>query len=310
MRRRSSWLRAPARSRWSPARRRSAATVARPLALPPRWPGSSTWSATGGRANFFEGAGAAPTLTNTASAGRNACRLSGHGQQLRRLLPAHASRSAELREPVRRRATGPRRRPTRSPTGSANPPLRSAGGADDAQRHRHAGCEPDEHRDLGRGRPDLDRRVGHHAFLDDGVGPDAAAGDNVFTYRATVPPTTTPGTKLLDVTARDAQSRSGSTTIALLVESPPPPLIAIQHDPGRRAHLAAASAQLVATHGIVTGKIGTSFYIQDPDPDARRGHVGGDPGLRRDRDERGLRRPARHGAGPRDRVPRERVGRT
>ena len=259
---------------------------------------------TGHGANFFEGAGAAPTLTNTAAAGRNACRLhdtDDNAADFSLLTPPGPRNSASPFVVC----DGPPTPTNPSPTGSANPPSVLPGAQTTFSVTVTPGTNPTSTGLSVAGDLTLIGGSATTAFLDDGVAPDAAAGDNVFTYRATVPPTTTPGTKLLDVTARDAQSRSGSTTITLLVESPPPPLIAIHTIQGA-AHLSPRLGELVATHGIVTGKIGSSFYIQDPDSGRRRRHVGGDPDLRRDCDERRLRRRARHGAGSRDRVPRER----
>jgi predicted extracellular nuclease len=55
------------------------------------------------------------------------------------------------------------------------------------------------------------------AFHDDGADGDAAAGDNIFSYAATVAGTTQPGAKSLPFTVSDSQSRSSSGTIALTV---------------------------------------------------------------------------------------------
>jgi endonuclease G len=62
-------------------------------------------------------------------------------------------------------------------------------------------------------------------FFDDGVnGGDAAAGDNVFTFAATVAPLTTAGAKSLPFSISDGQSRSGNGSISLTVQQPPPPV--------------------------------------------------------------------------------------
>ena len=146
------------------------------------------------------------------------------------------------------------------------------------------------------------------AFADDGVAPDVTAGDNIFSYGATVPAGTTPGAKSLPVTATDAQARSGSTTIALTVAEPPAPPIEISEIQGA-AHISPKVGTTVTTTGIVIGKIGSSFYIQDPTPDAELGHVRGPPGLRSDRRRRRQRRRRGQRARPRHRVPHGR-GRT
>lgn len=58
-------------------------------------------------------------------------------------------------------------------------------------------------------------------FYDDGTNGDATAGDNVFSYDATVAAMTTPGAKTLTATISDAQMRSGSANISLVVSAPP-----------------------------------------------------------------------------------------
>ncbi|HZS08970.1 MAG TPA: lamin tail domain-containing protein [Blastocatellia bacterium] len=60
-------------------------------------------------------------------------------------------------------------------------------------------------------------------FFDNGTNGDVTAGDNVFSFQATVAAGTTPGAKTLPITITDAQARTGSTTISLTVQSPPPP---------------------------------------------------------------------------------------
>jgi len=62
-------------------------------------------------------------------------------------------------------------------------------------------------------------------FFNDGVsGGDAVAGDNVFTFNATVSSLTTPGAKSLGFSISDDQGRSSSGSIALTVQQPPPPV--------------------------------------------------------------------------------------
>jgi DNA/RNA endonuclease G (NUC1) len=62
-------------------------------------------------------------------------------------------------------------------------------------------------------------------FFDDGVnGGDAVAGNNVFTHTATVAQLTVAGAKSLPFSITDSQSRSGSGSISLTVQQPPPPV--------------------------------------------------------------------------------------
>ena len=65
----------------------------------------------------------------------------------------------------------------------------------------------------------------------------------------------------------DAQERMAGATIALTVAEPPAPPIEISEIQGA-AHLSPRNGDTVTTTGIVIGKIGSSFYIQDPTPDA------------------------------------------
>ncbi len=61
-------------------------------------------------------------------------------------------------------------------------------------------------------------------FFDDGSNGDVTAGDNVFTYQATVSPSNSLGLKSIPVTITDAQSRTGNATISVTVtaSSTPP----------------------------------------------------------------------------------------
>jgi endonuclease G len=56
-------------------------------------------------------------------------------------------------------------------------------------------------------------------FFDDGTNGDVTAGDNIYSYNATVTVNTTSGSKNIPVTITDAQSRTGSATITLTVTS-------------------------------------------------------------------------------------------
>ncbi|HMB80279.1 MAG TPA: lamin tail domain-containing protein, partial [Vicinamibacterales bacterium] len=60
-------------------------------------------------------------------------------------------------------------------------------------------------------------------FYDDGTHGDLVAFNNVFSFQATIPAGTVAGAKSLPIAISDAQSRTGSTTIALAVQPPPPP---------------------------------------------------------------------------------------
>jgi DNA/RNA endonuclease G (NUC1) len=57
----------------------------------------------------------------------------------------------------------------------------------------------------------------NQAFLDDGLNGDAASGDNIFSFNATVDGGTSTGGKTLPFTVSDAQARSGTGNISLTV---------------------------------------------------------------------------------------------
>ena len=59
-------------------------------------------------------------------------------------------------------------------------------------------------------------------LLDDGVAPDATAGDDIFSASATVDPAAAPGTTSLPFTITDAQDRSASGSIPLTVTATNP----------------------------------------------------------------------------------------
>src|SRR6266581_3910338 len=60
-------------------------------------------------------------------------------------------------------------------------------------------------------------------FFDDATHGDITAGDNIFSFQATVAANTTGGAKSLPVTITDAQARTGTTSINLTVLVPTPP---------------------------------------------------------------------------------------
>lgn len=101
-------------------------------------------------------------------------------------------------------------------------------------------------------------------FFDDGTNGDATAGDNTFSYFATVAGGTAPGPKTIPVTITDAQSRAGSVSIALLVEAPFTSIHVIQGS-GTASPLA---GQFVTTSGIVTGVKTNGVFVQTPDASA------------------------------------------
>ena len=102
-------------------------------------------------------------------------------------------------------------------------------------------------------------------FFDDATNGDAASGDNVFSYQATVLFSTPPGNKSIPATVADAQARSSMTSIALAVVTAK---LAI-HDIQGAGSSSPYAGQFVGTTGIVTARrFNNGFFIQDPTPDA------------------------------------------
>ena len=60
-------------------------------------------------------------------------------------------------------------------------------------------------------------------FFDNGTNGDVTAGDNIFSFSATVTSGTAPGAKSLPVTISDAQLRGSAASISLTVQPPPAP---------------------------------------------------------------------------------------
>ncbi len=104
-------------------------------------------------------------------------------------------------------------------------------------------------------------------FFDDGTNGDLTAGDNVFSFLATVNAATTAGVKSLPFSISDAEARTGTGNISLTVTTP---VVAtfIREIQGI-THLSPKNGQTVsAVPGIVTAKRTNGYYLQDPTPDS------------------------------------------
>lgn len=102
------------------------------------------------------------------------------------------------------------------------------------------------------------------AFTDDGADGDVSAGDLVFSHLATVGDVVA-GTKVITATVGDAEGRSDSTTITLVVEAAPTEIWQIQG----ASHLSTIDDQEVfGVEGVVTARSSSGFWMTDPTPDA------------------------------------------
>ena len=219
-----------------------------------------------GNATFFEGTAAAPTINATTSAvraGSGCTETDDNAADFAALSPPAPRNSATTAF-----VCGGAPTPTPpSAVGSATPGSVLAGGSTLLTVAVTPGANPTSTDISVIG--DLSQIGGSdtQAFFDDGTNGDAVAGNNVFSYGATVAAGTTPGAKSLPAVVTDAQERMAGATIALTVAEPPAAPIEISEIQGA-AHLSPHNGETVTTTGIVIGKIGSSFYIQDPTPDA------------------------------------------
>ncbi len=222
-----------------------------------------------GGANFFEGSAAAPTTSNTLADFRRDSGCTETDDNAADFGPAatpaprNASSAAHL-------CNGPT-----PPTGagSANPSSVAAGGSTLLAVAVAPGTNPASTAIAVAA--DLTAIGGGaaQALYDDATHGDAAAGDNTFSYLATVPAATPAGSKILPAAITDAQSRTGSATIALDVAedcgSPRTPI----HDVQGSGNLSPISGSTVSIEGVVvgdyqaTGEFG-GFYLQEPGADA------------------------------------------
>lgn len=101
-------------------------------------------------------------------------------------------------------------------------------------------------------------------LFDDGTNGDVSPGDNTFSYLATVSSAATPCKKSLAFAVTDAQGRSASGALSMVVVSSSPTISQIQGP----AHLSPLAGQCVAATGVVTGTYNKGFYLQSTTPDA------------------------------------------
>ena len=214
-----------------------------------------------GNANFFEGAGAAPTLSNTTAALRagGGCTDS-NNNSLDFPAPAPMPAPRSSASPLAPCGGGGSTPPTG--TGLATPSTVTAGAATLLTVAVTPGTNPAS--TVLTVTADLTPIGGNAAqpFFDDGSNGDVAAADNTFSYNATVGALVGAGGKTLAATVAD-QTRSTVTNIALMVTAPitctPTTTVADVQGAGPLSPL---SGQTVSTQGIVTAIRTNGFYIQ------------------------------------------------
>ncbi len=168
-----------------------------------------------GTANFFEGTGAVPTLTNTTAGIRNSggCAETDNNNvdfATGTPVPRNTSTPQAPCTPI---STAP------SGVGAATPSSRLPGESTLLTVTVTLGTNPASTGILVSADLTAIGGSSDQTFFDDGSNGDVAMGDNVFSYLATVGVATAPGTKLLPAEITDAQARTGSTNIELTITS-------------------------------------------------------------------------------------------
>jgi predicted extracellular nuclease len=197
-------------------------------------------------ANFFEGAGPAPTLSATLAAFRgNAGRTDtdNNASDFTAAIPAPRNSSTSLRA-----------------SGSAMPASVSAGDDTTLTVIVTPGANPTS----------TGIQVAGNLFSIGGSATQAFTdqGDGTFSFVATVSLSTANGSKSLPVTVSDAQGRGASTTIALTVTAPVPHLAI--HDVQGVGAFSPVADVVVQTEGVVTAVKSNGFFVQAPDGEADR----------------------------------------
>jgi len=222
-------------------------------------------------ANFFEGSGAAPTISTILADFRalNGCQdTNNNAGDFSAATPAPRN-SASALTPCSA-STNP------SVTGNADPSNVEQGQSFTLAAIVTPGANP-----ASTGlqvTADLSSLSGpsSQSLLDDGVAPDATAGDDVFTTTVPVPPAAALGPYSLPLSVQDAQLRTGTSTLIVTVIQPP--TVNLPHEiQGSSLFSPFPNGTTITVRGVVTARKFNGFFIQtevaleDADPDSSEG---------------------------------------
>jgi predicted extracellular nuclease len=225
-----------------------------------------------GNSNFFEGGGPAPTPSATLSdfRGLGGCtETDNNNTDFATATPAARNTASPLNPCAGGGPTSP------SGIGAANPSTVTAGNSTLLTVTVTPGTNPTSTGLAVTGNLSTIGGSATQQFFDNATNGDVTAGDNIFSFNATVTAGTTAGAKSLPVTITDAQARTGNTTIALTVQVPAgacgdafTPIYTIQGS-GTATPIPGSAT----TEGVVVGDFQGAnnlkgFYIQDPTGDA------------------------------------------
>jgi endonuclease G len=93
-------------------------------------------------------------------------------------------------------------------------------------------------------------------FFDNATNGDVTAGDNIFSFQATVGGATSGGVKSLPISIADAQLRNGSTSISVTVQAPSSPTVTGSANPSTVAQGASVILTATVTPGLVPNSTG------------------------------------------------------
>jgi len=93
-------------------------------------------------------------------------------------------------------------------------------------------------------------------FFDNSTNGDVTAGDNIFSFLATVAAGTTGGVKTIPISIADAELRTGSTNISLTVQAPASPSVSGAANPSAVAQGASVTLTGTVTPGLVPNSTG------------------------------------------------------
>ncbi len=201
-----------------------------------------------GNANCFEGAGAAPELSNTTAAvRRNGGALDTNNNAADFQEAAPSPRNSSGQPPVG--------------AGAANPSILDSGDTTLLTVAVTPGAFPPSTSITVTADITALSPLGGSAqpFFDDGTHGDVTAGDLTFSFSTIV--TGTQGAKAVIATVNDAEGRTTTTTFTVTIQPPPIAIHVIQGSASRSSY----EGQFVTTTGIVTAVRPGSFYIQTPD---------------------------------------------
>ena len=233
-----------------------------------------------GNATFFEGTAAAPTLNATSSARQGRQRLHGHRRQRGRLRRALAACSSQLRDDrIRLRRDAHADQPDRRRCGDTRLRFSPAGARSSPSRSRRARTR---RAPTSASSADLSQIGGSdtQAFFDDGTNGDAVAGNNVFSYGATVAASDHPGRE--EPAGRGhGRARSGRPAPRSRSRSPSRRLAPIEiSEIQGAAHLSPHNGETVTTTGHRDREDRQQLLHPGSDAGRQSGHLGGAPGLR------------------------------